>query len=313
MQLNHLLAYGLLASAQAAIGVNVIAGKLVLDSGMPLSLFLCVRFLFSSLVLTLLVLITKSAFASIIHPTGKFHAKDWGFLLAQAFTGGFLFNYLFYRGLGYTTATSAGIISSTLPAMIAICAFLFLREKLNKAQLIAVLLAGLGILVINLDNVQALNAPKGSFFGDFLVLVAMLPEALYCIFNKYIGPRFTPLGSAMIVNWFIFLMMLPLGVVSFMENPSLDYAYMTWIFVALGGLCSAYFFWAWPKGMLIIFASTAAIFAGVMPVVTSFLGWRFLHEHFGWFDAIGMILVLSSIVIGTHSNLIKKIAIKPPF
>lgn len=295
---HRFIAYLLLASAQASIAINVVIGKYLIDNDMPTFVFLGVRFFISSLCLSFLM-IFKPMVASRSHPSGKLQAMDWLFLFALALTGGFLFNYFFYWGIEYTTATSAGIISSSLPALLAIFAYWFLGERLQFRKILAILFAMLGIMVISLDNTDP-SGVRGSSFGDFLVFMAMIPEALYSIFSKFIGHRMTPLGSAMITNWLIFLMMLPFAFLSLSEVDLANFSWFAWGLVLIGGLSSAMFYWAWPKGLLVISASTAAVFTGLLPIMTSFLGWYFLFEPFGAYDAVGMLLVLISLVVGTR-------------
>ncbi len=293
-------AYALLALAQAAIAVNVIVGKFVIEQQMPIFLFLGIRFLISSLLLSMMVLIGKMRVIAPTHPTHKLEKKDWVFLLGQAVTGGVLFNYLFFWGMESTTATSAGIISSTLPAFLAISAYVFLGEKFTFSKIAGIILAILGIVVISLDNGTDPDAITGSFWGDFLVLLAIFPEALYSIFNKYISNRVTPLGSAFIVNWLIFLMMLPLAISSLPLASLNEIPSTHWALIGLGSLCGAFFYWAWGEGLHTIPASTAAIFGGVLPVVTSLLGYLYLGERFGWYDFCGMLLVFASICVGVE-------------
>lgn len=295
---QRLFAYSLLASAQAGVAINVVIGKYLIDNEMPMFLFLGVRFLVSSVCLSILMLF-RPRIASLAHPTGKLHAIDWGFLLAQAFTGGFLFNYFFYWGIEFTTATSAGIISSSLPALLALFAYWFLGEALHFQKILAIVFAMLGIIVISLNNTDP-RGEGGSSFGDLLIFLAMIPEALYSIFSKFIGHRMTPLGSATITNWLIFLMMLPFTILSLQDFNIVSFTWFNWGLIFLGGLSSAVFYWAWPKGLLVISASRAAIFTGLLPISTAFLSWYFLFEPFGAFDAVGMALVLISLVIGTR-------------
>jgi drug/metabolite transporter (DMT)-like permease len=299
--LKFFVAYCLLALSQAVIAVNVIIGKIVLER-MPTFLFIGSRFLISSVFLTLLMLLLKHRVTSTTHPQGYLQTKDWGYLIAQAATGGFLFNYFFFYGLEFTTATSAGIISSTLPAAIAICAYFFLNEKLSQRKLFSIGLAMLGILVINLDNSLNVEGETGSVFGDFLILLAMVPEALYSIFNKYIGHRVTPLGSATVVNWLIFLMMLPLASLALIDTDLTQYSLSLWGLTALGGFTTAFFYWGWSKALLVIPATTAAVFGGVLPIVTSILAYFILDEHFGWCDIGGMVLVIASILIASSQR-----------
>lgn len=293
-------AYLLLAFAQATIAVNVVVGKFVIEQEVPLFVFLCIRFLLSSLILTVMMFFEKMQILAPTHPTGKLEKKDWVFLLGQAVTGGFLFNYLFFWGIEFTTATSAGIISSTLPACLAFFAYLFLGEKFTIYKIAGILLAIVGIVVISLDNGTDADAITGSFRGDFLVLLAIFPEALYSIFNKYISHRVTPLGSAFIVNWLIFLMMVPLSIGTLPTINFSDFPLFYWGLIGLGSVCGAFFYWAWGQGLQSIPASTAALFGGVLPVVTSLLGYCYLGEQMGWYDLSGMLLVFLSICIGVE-------------
>ncbi|MGE3320112.1 MAG: DMT family transporter [Candidatus Berkiella sp.] len=299
-------AYFCLAMAQTAIAVNVVVGKFVIEQEMPIFLFLGIRFLISSVLLTIMVLICKTSLIAPTHPTGRLDNKDWGYLLAQAVTGGFLFNYLFFWGIESTTATSAGIISSTLPAFLAVSAYVFLGEKFTTHKIMGIILAILGIVVISLDNRMDPNAITGSYWGDFLVLLAIFPEALYSIFNKYISNRVTPLGSAFVVNWLIFLMMIPMSVGSLQTISLSEFPVYYWGLVGLGSLCGAFFYWAWGQGLQKIPAGTAAIFGGVLPVATSILGYFYLGECFGWYDLCGMLLVFASICIGVEKFSSKK-------
>ena len=119
-----------LALAQTIVGVNAVVGKYLSDE-VPLFLFVCGRFFIGSIILLLVFNLSKETILTPLYANSldnKLSPKEWLWLTAQALTGGLLFNLLFFGGLCFTTASSAGIISSTLPAMIAICAWVFLKE-----------------------------------------------------------------------------------------------------------------------------------------------------------------------------------------
>ena len=121
----------------------------------------------------------------------------------------FLFNVFFVWGLHHTTATAAGIVGSTLPAMIALSAVWLLKERLNFAKIFALILAMVGILVINLDYFEESSNLNHTFFGDVLVFIAMFPEAWYSIVSRKLATRITPLGAAFIANVVGFLALFP--------------------------------------------------------------------------------------------------------
>lgn len=293
----NLWAYGLLALGQIAIAVNVVAGKHLI-SVIPVNIYLCSRYLASTIFLGLFMLLLKQGWIERQVKSKALHRRDWLLLTLQALTGGFLFNVLFFEGMKSTTAISAGIISSSLPAILAICAFFCLSEPIKKWKWVGIFLAMLGILIINLDEPQD-HASLVNFWGNFLILVAMVPEAMYTIFNKFTSKRITTLGAATIVNFMVFLMLLPLAVYDGITMGLGQGTTNDWTLLILTGFANLFFFWFWAKGLVHIPASTAAIFTSVLPVATTMLAWMFLHETLGRYDLLGMSLVLLSIFIGT--------------
>ena len=139
-------------------------------------------------------------------------------------------------------------MGSTLPAIIALSAIWLLKERLSIAKIFAIALAMIGIMVINLDNFEAVGNPNHSYFGDFLVFLAMIPEAWYSIISRKLAGRITPLGAALIANAVGFLCLLPCAVFT----GSLDFSAYSWfeaVLVLIAGLSSLFFFWAWGWGI----------------------------------------------------------------
>ena len=225
--------------------------------------------------------------------------QDWLYAILGGIFAAFLFNIFFLWGLQHTTATASGIVGSTLPAIVAISAVWLLNEKLNAAKILALILAMLGILVINFDHLEAVGNTEHTYFGDFLIFLAMLPEAWYSIVMRKLAHRITPLGSAFIANIVGVCAFLPIAIFTTPEFHLNDVTLGQWAFVTLAGLTSLLFFWCWGWGLTFISASTAGIFGGVMPVATTLLAISFLGETLRWYDVFGMSLVLLSILFGT--------------
>lgn len=127
------IGYLLLALAQASFAVTVVSCKYLFES-MPMFLVTGGRFLISTIMLFIIFKMRKGTFHAPSHPEGRLTKKDWTLLILQGVLIAFLFNMLFAWGLQYASATSAGIISSTLPAIIALSAVWLLKERLNTAQ-----------------------------------------------------------------------------------------------------------------------------------------------------------------------------------
>ncbi|MGD9591507.1 MAG: DMT family transporter [Candidatus Berkiella sp.] len=297
MQRSLIIGYCALALAQAGIGINVVTSKFLLGV-MPMFMLLVSRFFISSVILALMLKTTNTPIMDPRHPSGKLELIDWTYAALSGFFAAFLFNVFFVWGLQHTTATAAGIVGSTLPAMIAICAVWMLKEHLSWPKLLSLGLAMLGILIINLDHFEGQVNLEHTYFGDMLVFLAMIPEAMYSILGKKLAGRVTPLGSSLIANIVGFITLLPCAIFA----DALDFsAFASWegSLILIAAISSLIFFWAWAWGLTFIPASTAGIFGGVMPVVTTLLAVGFLGEHLQWYDFLGMLLVIASIFIGT--------------
>lgn len=298
MTSKPILGYFQLSLAQFSIGANVVICKYLMTF-FPAYFILGIRFGVSTLLLSGLLWLKKTPLMDPMHPQGKLSGYDWRLMTYQALSAGVLFNVLFLYGVKFTSATSAGIIGSLLPVFVALCAFFMLKEKITLHTWVAIALASLGICVLSLDNAHGTSSEVGSLLGDSLVLIAMIPEALYTIYNKQLQNRVTPQGGARMVNALSFLMLLPFGLVALTQMESVT---MTWAqigLLGLSGFSSAVFFVCWSMGMKQVPASTASIFGGVMPISTAVLACVFLGERFNLYSGLGMVLVLLSLWVGT--------------
>ncbi len=297
MRRTLMVGYIALALAQAGISITVVTSKFLLGY-MPMFMLLAGRFFLSSFILAIVLKVTNTKIIDPLHPQGKLSSTDWTYSALQGFFAAFLFNIFFVWGLHHTTATAAGIVGSTLPAIIAICAVWMLKERLNWPKVFALLLAMLGILIINLDHFEGNINLEHTYFGDFLVFLAMIPEAMYSILGRKLAGRVTPLGVSLIANVVGFVTLLPCALFSGTFDLSV-FASWEGSLIIIAAVSSLIFFWAWAWGLTFIPASTAGIFGGVMPVATTILAIFFLDEDIHWYDLAGMCLVLASILIGT--------------
>lgn len=296
--LIKLFPYSMLLLGQLAISLNVTVSKQALGVLNPYPL--CgLRFFFSTSLLALLCLIKRPRLLDPRHPQGALQPYDYWQILGEGLSGGFFFNILYYFGLKFTTATSTGILSSTLPMFIAILAYFILKEHISRQKWIAITFSIIGVLALSVDNTPIDASPAGSWVGDSLVLAAMLPEAMYSIFSRNLKHRVTALPAALLANLLTFVMFIPFilwdwtfVITSLTEQPILILLTFT------GGFASAVFFWCWPVGLQYVPTSTAALFGGVLPVATAIMAFAFLGEDFHLSDAIGMAFVIGAILFG---------------
>ena len=119
--------------AQVMVALNIVISKFLLSS-VPILVLLTIRFSFASIVLLPLHYITGARKISLLNHLKSTSKRDWHFFAAQALCAGVLFNFLMLLGLNHTDANIAGIITSALPALIALLSWLILGEKLSFAK-----------------------------------------------------------------------------------------------------------------------------------------------------------------------------------
>lgn len=286
-----IFAYLCLAMSMCMVGSNIGIGKLVI-SELPVFLFAALRFLIASIVLFPGML--RSSFRQGLNKT------TWRGLSLQSFFGCFLFSLFMLYGVSYTTATSAGIITSALPSLIALLAWLWLREFVNSRGLIAIALAVLGIALLNLQDVS--SSSKGSILGNFLVLGAVLAEALFAIFSRRLSLTVHPWSMAFGVNIVGLLMFLPLAIPQALTFDWSAPSTGVWCWVLFYSItASVLSFLLWYRGISEVPANVAGLFTGLVPVSAALVGLLVLGELLSSGHAIGMGMVIASILLGAKN------------
>lgn len=284
------IAYFQLALSMSIVGANVAVGKIIVNE-LPVFLFSELRFFIALLFLIPIVLGDSKK----ITPLSK---NSLFFLFLQAFFGVFLFSIFILYGVRFTTATSAGIITSTVPAAIALLSFFILGEKPSVRQVFSVGLAVLGISVISFQGVS--TEKEGALLGNLLIIGAVVSEALFTIYAKKLSGVLSPLQMAVGVNIMGLFLFLPFAI-----NEALDYSFnsisisMWFLIVYYSVTASVLSFILWYRGVKKVAASIAGLYTGFMPIAATLVSLIFLKENFGLSQLSGMVCVLCAIYLGT--------------
>ncbi|POS09865.1 EamA family transporter [Burkholderia gladioli] len=208
---------------------------------------------------------------------------EWLNLFLQALFGTFLFTLLMLTGVQRTSAVAAGVITSTIPAVVALFAWIFLRERPDGRALLSIALAVVGVVAINLANGHApgaASAAGSSLVGNLLILGAVCCESFYVILSRRLTETLRPLDICAYTHLFGMLLMLPLGLLAL---PHFDYAAVpasTWALVVWYALSASIFsFCLWMIGIRHVPGSLAGVFSAVLPIAAAVYGIAFLGER----------------------------------
>ena len=282
----------LLVIAQILVGLNIVTSKLIL-SHMPFLLLLLIRFVLSTILLLPMHWCSKDRSLSIKHHFLQLSRQDWYYLIAQALCAGVLFNLFMMAGLKYTDANVAGIITSALPAIIALFSWKILREKFSIKTLSCISFATIGLLIISFDKVQSLDV-NHSFLGDGLIILSLLPEAMYyvlCQVRSIKLPIFLIAAFCNGMNAILLFFILP-----FIDYSTVSLTINDWMVLFLLGLSSGLFYVCWYLGSQSVSGIMSALSTAVMPIATVLLALVVLDEKLTFIQCVGMSFVLLSIV-----------------
>ncbi|SAL81530.1 multidrug DMT transporter permease [Caballeronia choica] len=284
-----------LIAAMLLVGSNVGVGKSIV-AFIPVSLFALLRFVIAIAVLWPLLRPSKMK---------RVQRGEWVNLFLQALFGTFMFTLLMLNGVQRTSAVAAGVITSTIPAVVALFSWFFLKERPNGRALVSIALAIIGVVVINVaQNAHGANSTNGgsesSFAGNLMVLGAVCCESFYVILSRRLTQTLPAIDICAYTHGFGLLLMLPLGLPALV---SFDYASVgagTWTLVLWYGLSASIFsFWLWMKGIRHVDGSLAGVFSAVLPIAAAVYGIAFLGERPTLAHGIALACVVAGIALAS--------------
>jgi drug/metabolite transporter (DMT)-like permease len=173
-------------------GWTFVATKICLAYVSPAEL-LGLRLLIALPILLIVIIVKKVRF--------EFSRGDYGRILlgSLVITSHFLIQI---TGLQYTTATNTGWIISVTPLIMAVLSFLFLKERIGVAQVLAIAVATSGILLLmSRGDLTSLGWLRST--GDWLVLVSAHTWAIYTVVTRDLArsknPHSNPIGGILLI------------------------------------------------------------------------------------------------------------------
>jgi drug/metabolite transporter (DMT)-like permease len=209
----------------------------------------------------------------------KRFAASWKYLAAIAVIGGAVAFLFYFTGLKLTTAGHAAFLHKTLPLYVAVLAFIFLKERITKKYLAAMLLMVIGTIAIYSTSINPAELWLNPQFGDMLVISATF---LWAIENVIARKAMVSGETNFVVSFarMFFGGLILFGVVLLTGKTgallSLTAQQTINIGISTILLFAYVFFYYW--SLRLINVSKAAVMLLLAPVVSLVLGIVFLHE-----------------------------------
>lgn len=284
-----MLAYSQLALAMALVGANVAVAKLLAEA-LPIAL---IAFLRCALAVAVLWPLARWLDGAVRVP-----AVVKRNLFLQAVFGTAIYNAGLLAGLRLTSALEGGLVLATLPAVVALGSFLWLRERLSARQWVAAGLAGLGMAAITMARLGGAGGAS-SALGNFLIFVGVCGEAIYVLLAKRIAGTVPVFTASLWMQGFSVLVLLPFAVPGFGAAAALSDPSLLGLLVFHSLTASVLCLVLWFAGLRRVPAGVAGVFTGFLPATAAVTAVVFLGERFGLVHAAGFALMMGSLLLAT--------------
>jgi len=223
----------------------------------------------------------------------KFREIKWKYLLAIAFVGGSLAFLFFFTGLKFTTAGRAAFLHKTLPLYVLVLAFIFLKEKISKKQILSIFLMFFGTILIYESDIKPTEFWLNPRFGDALVILATFLWAVENIIAKKAMKKgennfVVSFARMFFGGLIIFSLILVLGKIDLLF--SIKSEQLLNVFISTFILALYVTFWYWSISYINV--SKASSFLLLSPVISLILGFVLFKEPIPLIQIFGSLLIL---------------------
>ena len=271
-------------------GASFVAVKIALNYILPVTL-VWVRFGLGMIILSIVV--------GLRHQFILPKLKDWPYFALLGFLGITFHQWLQSTGLVTSQAITTAWIVASMPIFIAILGWLVLKEKLIWLQIVGILLAAFGVLlVITHGNLTSFFSGNFGASGDILILISAPIWAIFTILSRR-GLKTYPAALMMLYVMAFGWLFSSALFISGEGWESIDkIAAEGWLSLGfLGVFCSGLAYIFWYDALKELPVARVGTFLYVEPLVTVFVSLIFLNERITPAGILGGVIILLGVLL----------------
>jgi drug/metabolite transporter (DMT)-like permease len=283
--MNRALGVTLIVISAASFGTLAIFGRYAYAGGLDTFTLLFLRFTFSALLMTILLIIRREPL-----PRG-------GTLLRLAGMGALGYvgqSYCYLSAIKYASAGLVALLLYLYPTFVAILSTIFFKERLQRFKLVALGLATLGAAL-------TVNPQGGHWSGIALALCAALIYSVYIIVGTGAMRQVSALQSSMVIFAAAGIVF---GVLTAMNGAHFPVSSAGWLAVAAVTLIATVIpVVTFLAGLKLIGPTDASMLSILEPVVTVLLAAVLFGEMLRPVSLLGGGLILAAVLLLTRGEL----------
>jgi drug/metabolite transporter (DMT)-like permease len=282
---DHLFPITAAIFAVVVWGASFVATKVALQEVSPVTV-VWLRFAIGVLILGLAVA-ERGQFALP-------HRRDLVYFSLLGFLGITFHQWLQSTGLVTAQAITTAWIVATTPIFMALLGWLVLRERLSGIQVIGILLAALGVLLVVIKGDFSMLLTGGfASIGDFLIMLSAPNWAVFSILSRrglQTHPAVRMMFYVMGFGWLF------TSLLFFSSGGPAEISLLTWQgwsgVLFLGIFCSGLAYIFWYEALKVLPAGQTGSFLYIEPFVTVIVADIVLDEPFVLTTFIGGLIIL---------------------
>jgi drug/metabolite transporter (DMT)-like permease len=227
--------------------------------------------------------------------------KDLGIMILLGLFGVTLLYILQYYGISLTSTVNASLMISFNPATTLVLSSIFLKEKIEKKKMIAIIIAFFGAFLV-ISNGNMLGTNIRDIAGALLSLGSTTCWAAYTILSKRTLKKYSPLLITVYTSIIGVILLIPFALFSplsqvFALSPY-GWAGLLWLAVT----CTVFGYSVWSYSLERIDASSAAIFVYLVPIFAVVLSYLFRGESITLYTIFGGLLIFAGVYYSTRAS-----------
>ncbi len=273
-------------------GISYIWTDRLIHLGIPVFYFVFVRILLAGVCLLLLNIATGQM--------QRIHRKDLPKFLLLALFEPFVYFLAESYGIKLTgSPTLSSMVIATIPIFSVAAGFLFFRERINRVNMIGILMAIGGICLVVMSRGKV---GPNFIWGIILLLIAVISEVGHASVTKSLSGNY----SSQVIVMYQFLIgsvyLLPLFITKGLENFEPRYLEPeVWTpVICLAILCSSLAFSLWVNTIKHLGVARSSIFAALIPVASALSSWALGYEFLTMRQWSGVLVSAIGVILSQY-------------
>ena len=226
----------------------------------------------------------------------KVTSQDIPSLLLLSLIGIPINQFLYLYGIKYTIASNGALLYAMTPVFVLLLSRWIVQERMTVQKIIGVAIAFIGVSIVIFE--KGIDFSSEYFFGNVLILIAVIAWAFYAVLGKKMITRYGSFHISALTMIFGAILFSPFGI-----YVSIGYDFSTialpeisaLLYLALGTSVVGYVLWYYAIGK--IETTKVAVFQNMQPVLTTILAVILLDQPITSMFVIGGVITLVGVWI----------------